>query len=127
MTRRMPDGPRTPAVLQTARFLTRPLGLLDGMYERYGPVFTVNLWPLEPMVVLADPEAVREVWSRDRINTLPRGRDVLLKPLLGPRSLLLQEGEEHLRRRKLMLPPFHGERMRGYVDVMRDATERDMA
>src|SRR4051812_28956829 len=127
MTGTLPDGPREPAALQTARFLSRPFGSLDRAYERHGPVFTVNLWPVGRMVLLADPDAVKAVWSRDRVNTLPSGRDVLLRPLLGPRSLLLQEGEEHLRRRKLMLPPFHGERMRGYLETMREATERDMA
>ncbi|HEX8857108.1 MAG TPA: cytochrome P450 [Thermoleophilaceae bacterium] len=127
MTGTLPDGPREPAVLQTARYLTRPFGSLDSAYERYGPVFTINLWPVGRMVLLADPDAVKAVWSKDRVNTLPKGRDVLLRPLLGPRSLLLQEGAEHLRRRKLMLPPLHGERMRGYVETMREATERDMA
>ncbi|MBX5469527.1 MAG: cytochrome P450 [Thermoleophilaceae bacterium] len=126
MTGRLPPGPRTPAVLQTARFMARPIGTLDRLYERYGPVFTLTLWPLEPMVVLADPDAVREVWSRDRLNLLPKVRNVVLEPLLGPRSLLLQEGEEHLRRRKLLLPPFHGERMRAYRATMREAAERDM-
>ena len=51
----------------------------------------------------------------------------MLAPLLGSASLLLQEGEEHMRRRKLMLPPFHGERMRGYEAMIAEATERAIA
>ena len=54
------------------------------------------------------------LFTSDRINTIAPGRNIVLRPLLGPQSLLLQEGAEHLRRRKLMLPPFHGERMRAY-------------
>src|SRR5439155_1648571 len=55
------------------------------------------------------------------------GRNVILKPVMGPRSVLLLEDGEHLRRRKLMLPPFHGERMRAYEAVMEAVTEREVA
>ena len=50
-----------------------------------------------------------------------------LLPVVGPRSVLLLEGREHLARRKLMLPPFHGERMRAYEATVRDVVERDVA
>jgi cytochrome P450 len=61
------------------------------------------------------------------VNKIAPGRNIILRPLLGPGSLLLQEGDEHLRRRKLMLPPFHGERMRAYESVIAAATERAIA
>jgi cytochrome P450 len=67
------------------------------------------------------------LFGADRQNTIAPGRNVVLAPVLGRRSLLLLEGEEHLRRRKLMLPPFHGERMRAYEAVMAEATEREVA
>src|SRR5205085_2721816 len=54
------------------------------------------------------------------------GRRLTLQPVLGPRSLLLQHGAEHLRRRRLMLPPFHGDRMRGYGELMDEITRRDI-
>jgi cytochrome P450 len=78
------------------------------------------------MVFLADPELVKAVWTRDKVNGLPAGRRLTLQPVLGPRSVLLQEGAEHLRRRRLMLPPFHGERMRRYGELMDDITRRDV-
>jgi cytochrome P450 len=65
------------------------------------------------MVLISDPEAIKALY-REREHGLPPGRDIILKPILGEKSLLLQEGAEHLSRRKLMLPPFHGERMRSY-------------
>jgi cytochrome P450 len=78
------------------------------------------------MVFLADPDLVKAVWTRDKVNGLPSGRRITLQPVLGPRSVLLQEGAEHLRRRKLMLPPFHGERMRRYGELMDAITLRDI-
>ena len=64
-----------------------------------------------PLVDDSHPDAVRAVY-RGRGNGLPPGRTVALRPIMGPRSVLLLEGAEHLSRRRLMLPPFHGERMR---------------
>ena len=61
---------------------------------------------------------MKRLFASDRVNTIAPGRNIVLRPLLGPQSLLLQEGEEHLRRRKLMLPPFHGERMRAYESTI---------
>ena len=60
------------------------------------------------------------------MNTIAPGRNVLLEPLLGAHSVLLAKDEDHLRRRKLMLPPFHGERMRAYESVIEEATLRQM-
>ena len=79
------------------------------------------------MVFISDPASLKRLFGADRQNTIAPGRNVVLAPVLGQRSLLLLEGEEHLRRRKLMLPPFHGERMRAYESVMAEATEREVA
>ena len=122
----LPPGPRLPPPLQLARFLRRPFGFLDGCAERFGHVFTVNFMIGGPAVMIAEPDHLRAVWSRDRNHELNKGRRFLLEPVLGPRSVLLQVGDEHLRRRKLMLPPFHGERMRSYAQVMEEVTLRDM-
>src|SRR5207249_11626984 len=58
---------------------------------------------------------------------LPPGRRLGLRHVLGLRSILWLEGQEHLRRRKLMLPPFHGERMRAYEDVIREVAAGEIA
>ena len=79
------------------------------------------------MVFISDPPSLKRLFGADRQNTIAPGRNVVLGPVLGQRSLLLLEGDEHLRRRKLMLPPFHGERMRAYETVMAEATEREIA
>src|SRR5207244_2932148 len=64
-----------------------------------------------PLVMISDPEATQALYT-ERGHGLPPGRTVSLQPILGSRSLLLLEGREHLARRKVLLPPFHGERMR---------------
>jgi cytochrome P450 family 135 len=125
--RRHPPGPRS-RVLTAARWLNRPDELLESCRRRYGDAFTLDFPGAGKNVMISDPATVKEVFSRDRHgNGLPRSRDLLLEPVLGPRSLLLLEGEEHLRRRKLMLPPFHGERMRAYRDTIEAVTERQVA
>ncbi len=122
----LPPGPRLPSPLQLVGFFRRPTAFMDRCHERYGDAFTLRLPGTEPMVFLADPEAVKAVWTRDKVNGLPAGRRITLQPVLGPRSVLLQEGAEHLRRRRLMLPPFHGERMRRYGALMDAIALRDV-
>jgi cytochrome P450 len=78
------------------------------------------------MVFISDPPSLKRLFGADRRNTIAPGRNVILRPILGDQSLLLQEGVEHLRRRKLMLPPFHGERMRAYEAVMARAADREV-
>src|SRR4051812_14832941 len=78
-----------------------------------------------PLVMVSRPDVIRALYS-DHRHGLPPGRTVTLGPLVGARSLLLLEGAEHLSRRKLMSPPFHGERMRTYEAVMRSVASREL-
>ena len=95
--------------------------------ERYGEAFSVMFTGFEtPMVLLSDPEAVKAIYS-ERANGLPPGRNTVLEPVMGARSLLLLEGDEHLARRKLMLPAFHGERMERLTGLMTEVSEREAA
>jgi cytochrome P450 len=71
------------------------------------------------MVMISDPAAVKALYT-ERRNGLPPGRSFALEPILGPRSVLLLQGEEHIARRRLMLPSFHGERMRSYEAVVEE-------
>ena len=110
----LPPGPSAPPALQTARWLFRPIAFMESCRRRYGDAFSISFIGFRtPLVMVSDPEAVKAIYG-ERANTLPPGRNATLEPLLGPRSLLLLEGGEHLARRRLMLPPFHGERMRSY-------------
>ena len=116
-----------PRVLQTARFLVRPIAFFDRYRRELGGTFSARLLGPGDVVFVSDPESIKRLFGADRVNTIAPGRNIVLRPLLGPQSLLLQEGEEHLRRRKLMLPPFHGERMRAYESVIAEVTEAEIA
>ena len=116
-----------PKPVQTARFIVRPISFLEYWRRELGETFAASLYGPGEVIFISDAEAVKALFSRDRQNTIAPGRNIVLKPLLGEGSLLRQEGDEHLRRRKLMLPPFHGERMRAYEGVIAEATESAIA
>ena len=113
-----PPAVAAPPAIQTAAWLFRPTAFLDRCRRRYGDIFSVRFVGFQtPMVMISDPEAISALY-KGRENGLPPGRSFALEPVMGPRSVLLLEGTEHLSRRKLMLPAFHGERMRAYETVI---------
>ncbi len=123
----LPPGPTEPPALQTARWLLRPIAFMESCRRRYGDAFSVRFVGFTtPMVMLSDPEAIRALYA-EREHGLPPGRTIALGPVMGPRSVLLLEGRDHLARRKLMLPPFHGERMQAYESLVRDVAEKEIA
>jgi cytochrome P450 len=122
----LPPGPTEPPLVQTMRWLLRPISFLESCRRRFGDAFSVRFLGFRtPMVMLSHPDAIRALY-RVREHGLPPGRTVALLPIVGPRSLLLLEGSEHLARRRLMLPPFHGERMRAYESIVREAVAREV-
>ena len=123
----LPPGPRQPAALQTGRWLTRHIPLMEDCRARFGDGFTLRLSGVGPLVLVSDPESIKRLFAGDRVNSLPSGRALTLEPVLGSRSVLLLEGAEHLRRRRLMLPPFHGERMRAYEETIAAVTIGEIA
>jgi cytochrome P450 family 135 len=122
----LPPGPSEAQAIQTARWLLRPIAFMESSRRRYGDAFSVSFLGFErPMVMLSDPDAIRALYTAHE-HGLPAGRSIALLPVMGPGSVLLLEGSEHLARRKLMLPPFHGERMRSYETTVREVTEREI-
>ena len=126
VTSALPPGSRLPLPLQNVRYIVDPYGLFESGQRAFGDVFTLRVLS-ETWVVLAHPEAVREVFAHGPDDLDSGVANLALRPLLGTRNLLLLDGSEHLRRRKLVLPPFHGERMRAYEELMRAATRRELA
>src|SRR5215210_6246991 len=108
----LPPGPREPAAAQTLEWVLRPTALLRRCARRHGEAFTLRLrFDDAPLVLVWSLQGVRDVWAADPA-VLRRGESPgPLRPVAGPRSILLADGAEHLRIRRLMLPPFHGERM----------------
>jgi cytochrome P450 len=122
----LPPGPSASPLVQTLRWIFRPIAFLEECRRRYGDSFSITFLGFErPMVMVSHPDAVRALYS-GRENGLPPGRALQLEPALGARSVLLLEGREHLDRRKLMLPPFHGERMRAFGPEVEAIVEREI-
>ena len=88
---------------------------------RYGDRFTVDIGPPEgKWIFLTQPDEIREMFSAPADVLHPGEGARVLEPVVGPRSVLLLDGAEHLAQRKLMLPAFHGERMRALTGVMEE-------
>src|SRR5205814_1662387 len=122
----LPPGPRAPALVQFLHFGFRPIAFLEECARRYGTPFTLRVPARPPLAMFSDPEAIREIFTGDP-ETLRAGEaNNLLEPMLGQHSLLLLDGPRHLRQRRLMLPPFHGERMQAYGRVMREIADRSI-
>ena len=122
----LPPGPDSRPAVQILNWIYRPIEFMERCRERYGSAFSVSFPGFEtPMVMISDPEHVAALY-KERRNGLPPGRTTSLEPILGSRSILLLEGDEHLARRKLMLPPFHGERMRAYEEQIDAIVEREI-
>ncbi len=123
----LPNPVRMPVPAQALGWFARPVPFLVGQQRRHGDVFTMTLPQEGPWVVLAHPDAIREVFTGDPLKLLAGEGNEILSPLLGPRSVLLLDGPEHLRERRLLLPPFHGERMQRYGALMQEVAEREIA
>jgi cytochrome P450 len=95
--------------------------------RRYGDVFTIRPYAFGNLVVLADPEHIKEVFLGDRDVFAAGKANAAMSPVLGNQSLLTLDGERHLRQRKLMLPPFHGEAVVRYRQRIERITEAEVA
>ena len=123
----LPPGPPQSQLRQVLEWTWRPVRLLEECQRRYGDAFTLRMGGLPPIVILSDPAAVREVFTGDPEKLRSGQANRFLEAALGRYSLLVLDGREHLRERKLMLPPFHGERMRAYAGVIDSIAEREVA
>ncbi len=124
---RRPPGSRAPAVVQGLRYVRDPLGFLGGLQRRYGDVFSVAFPYFGRVVYVASPELVKAVFmgSPDQFHA-GEANATVLEPALGPNSVLTLDEGPHMRQRKLLLPPFHGERIDHYGELMREITLREM-
>ena len=79
-----------------------------------------------PIAFFSDPAAIKQIFTASPEHALAGRANVVLKPILGENSILLLDGARHKRERKLLMPPFHGERMRLYGDIMREIADRSI-
>lgn len=106
-------------------WITRPLALMRQYADRYGDCFTVRLGEkFKPIVFVSDPQSLQALLTRDESDLFdaPGELNGLFEPFLGAQSVIGLSGDRHRRMRKLMMPPFHGERMRSYGQIIADIT-----
>jgi cytochrome P450 len=115
-----------PRALQTLGWLKRPFQFVERARATYGDAFTMQI-ARDTFVVLSDPDAVKEVFTGDPAIYHAGKANIILLPFLGHKSVLLLDGAPHLGQRRLLLPPFHGEKMRRHVGLMREIAEREVA
>ena len=104
----LPPGPRLPKAAQTAQLARDAIGYMRRCRARYGDLFTLRYHPFDTLVYVCDPEVIREIFTGDPEVFRAGEANQFMEPIVGPRSVLLLDGGDHLRMRKLMLPPFHG-------------------
>lgn len=125
----LPNGPRTPATLQLIQWIASPLWFMRNCSERYGDCFTVSFGDnLSRTVVFSDPQVLKIILTSDESKEFdaPGELNAVLEPLLGAQSLIGLSGDRHRRMRQLMMPPFHGERMRSYGELIGDVADEVM-
>jgi cytochrome P450 len=124
---RMPPGPRLPRIVQTAGFM---LGsspwFIDACRRRFGDVVTFRTLFDSQFVMVFDPAMVKELFQGPGEQLRAGEANAMLGPVVGERSVLLLDGSEHLRHRRLLLPPFHGARMQAFADAMRRSADLEI-
>ena len=124
--RGLPPGPRMNRVMQTAIWSRQAQWLLDQGRARFGPIFSLKIAYEGDWVVLADPELVKQVFTGDpKVFHAGEGNQIL-RPILGENSVLVLDEKKHIGQRKLLLPPFHGERMQAYGEKMTEIAAREI-
>lgn len=122
----LPPGPREPSVVQLLRFTFQPLEFLEDSLARYGDPFTLRFAGLGNFVLVTAPDLLKQVFTADADELTSGSANKILEPVTGPRSLLLLDGAEHLRMRRLLMPPLHGERMHAYAETMAKAANEEV-
>jgi cytochrome P450 len=123
----LPPGPWYPALIQGVGSWTRPIGFLERCRAKYGKRFTILFPGSPPFVAISDPAEIKEVFSAPPDVLHPGEGARVLEPIVGPNSVILLDGEAHMRQRKLLLPAFHGEKMERLRGLMDEVAEREVA
>ncbi|TAF09222.1 MAG: cytochrome P450 [Nostocales cyanobacterium] len=122
----LPTGPQTPAFLQILRWVFSPMSYMEACAKTYGDTFSLKLdTNSDPIFFTSNPQAIQQILTSDTKELEAPGElNSLFEFLLGKKSVITISGAEHQRQRQLMMPPFHGERMRSYSQVITDVTAK---
>ena len=122
----LPPGPGAPSWFQTLNWQTRPIAFFERCRARYGGRFTVRLLTAPAFVFVTDPDEIKQVFTAPPDVLHPGEGASILEPIVGKNSVILLDEGSHIEQRKLMLPAFHGERMKRLTRLMTEVSEREV-
>jgi cytochrome P450 family 138 len=122
---RLPPGPKTPKLFNGIAFLVARNAMVQRLQKKYGDAISIEMPGFGQIVIVATPELVKQVYTA-KPDILHAGKNPLGE-VLGPGSLFSMDEDRHLRERRMLLPPFHGERMRSYEAIIEEEALREMA
>ncbi|BAY10583.1 cytochrome P450 [Calothrix sp. NIES-2098] len=121
---KLPNGYQESQWLQTIKIILQPLENLERLRERYGDIFYSKFNSFPPQLIISDTQAIQQIFTADPKLFDSGSGNQIVQPLVGTNSLILLDGDRHTQQRKLLMPPFHGERMRAYGQIIREITEQ---
>ncbi|AFY74897.1 cytochrome P450 [Synechococcus sp. PCC 7502] len=125
----IPPTINSPKVLQLWKWIVEPLDYLHKFDRECGDIFTVNMSSVfNGAVFVSHPQAIQQVLTSDTKQfSAPGSINQILKPFLGDRGVILLDGREHRQRRQLLMPQFHGDKVRNYTNAIQQITRNLIA
>ncbi len=112
---------------QSLAFLRDPLSFHLGAARRSGDVWRLKLAIGGSQIVMTShPDHAKSLFTAKPTDAPSLTGESPLRPVLGPSSVLTLTGDQHMRQRKLLLPPFHGEAIKRYLRMIREIAEREI-
>ncbi|MGD1874781.1 MAG: cytochrome P450 [Mastigocoleus sp.] len=121
---KLPDGPKIHSLFQLIKWIKTPLEFYDDCAKRYGDIFTIRLFGYPPIVFIANSQGVEQIFKTKPQSFSIGPYNEMFHPLFGNKALVLMAGEHHRRERKLLMPPFHDEKVKSYTDSIYRACQK---
>ncbi|WP_392532898.1 cytochrome P450 [Nostoc sp. C117] len=121
----LPNRLKTPSILQKLQWIIDPVKYMESAVQKYPDIFTGEVIGFgDTLVFINDPQAIKEILTNDKKKFVASSKENgILQPIVGDHSLMMLDGEYHKQRRQLLMPCFHGERMRAYGQLIIHLTE----
>ncbi|MFM6191766.1 cytochrome P450, partial [Planktothrix sp.] len=127
MNTQIPPATKGLALLQQIHWIADPLHYMNTRFREYGDIFSSYILGVEkPWIFVSHPQGIQKILTDDAFEA-PGSVNKLLTPLTGENSIFMLEGNRHKRERKLLMPSFHGERMRDYGQLITEITQKVMS
>lgn len=117
----LPPYPNAPNLFQRLQWIRDPYAMLDRFHQRDGDTF---VFPAFPAIFFSHPDAIQAIFTAPPGQFSSGSANSILLPVVGPNSLIVVDGETHKRQRRLLMPPFHGDRLRTYSELIGQITQQ---